>query len=150
MEPDLDDELDGWSVEHHNQNGRRTAEGVTELRGLGRAVEPVVVVSLGTNDAGMAPAEFRAHVDEVVALAGPSRCVVWLTISLDDLDELNGVLREAAREHSNLELADWGALVEEEPELLAFDGVHGTPAGYERRAELVAGIARRCLPPTAA
>lgn len=146
MEPYLDDELRGWRLVHRNENGRRTAEGVAELRALGDALAQVVVVSLGTNDAGSDPAAFRGHVDEVLALAGPSRCIVWLTISLGGPEELNGVLEDAARRHPNLELADWATLVEEEPELLAVDGLHGTPDGYERRAELVAGSARACLP----
>ncbi len=146
MEPSLDEELRGWRLVHRNENGRRTAEGIAELRALGYDLGQVVVVSLGTNDAGIDPAAFRGHVDEVLALAGPRRCVVWLTISHGGPEELNDVLEDAARRHPNLELADWAALVEEEPELLAFDGLHGTPDGYERRAELVARIARACLP----
>ncbi len=146
MEAYLDDGLAGWRVEHRNENGRVTEEGVAELRALGRDAGSVVVVSLGTSDAGTDPAVLRADVDEVLVLAGRRRCVVWLTISHGGPEELNDVLEDAARRHPNLELADWAALVEEEPELLAFDGLHGTPDGYERRAELVAGIARGCLP----
>ena len=35
-------------------------------------------------------------------------------------------------------------MVEEEPAVLAFDAVHGTPAGYERRAAETAVVARGC------
>ena len=146
MEPYLDNELRDWDIEHRNENGRRTDEGVAELRALGRGAAQVVVVSLGTNDGGLDAVAFRSHVDEVMELAGRGRCVVWTTVALDGPDELNAVLEDAARRHPNLELADWAALVEDEPDLLAFDGVHGTSAGYARRAELVAGIVRRCLP----
>ena len=38
-------------------------------------------------------------------------------------------------------------MVEQEPELLAADGVHATSDGYARRAEEIARVARRCLPP---
>ena len=146
MEPYLDDELRGWRLRHRNQNGRRTAEGIAELRALGRDLAPVVVVSLGTNDFDADAATFRAQVDEVLALAGPRRCVVWTTIWLDRPHRLNEVLRDAARRYPNLELADWAGLVEDEPSALAFDGVHGSPEGYARRAALVADLVRRCLP----
>jgi lysophospholipase L1-like esterase len=146
IEPYLDEELGGWSLDHHNRSGRRTSDGIAELRALGRDVAPVVVVSLGTNDFDGAASVFREQVEDVLALAGPDRCVVWATIWFDGPHRLNAVLREAARRHRNLVLADWAALVSDEPELLAVDGLHGSPEGYERRAELVADLVRGCLP----
>jgi lysophospholipase L1-like esterase len=146
IEPYLDQELEGWEVDHHNQNGRRTDEGVAELRSLGRRVAPVLVVSLGTNDFDTPTETFAQQVEEVLALAGPRRCVIWATIWFDGRHAFNDVLRAAARRHGNLELADWAALVEEEPELLAFDGIHGSPDGYARRAAQAARIAERCIP----
>ena len=146
IEPYLDAELDGWDVAHHDQSGRRTHEGIAELRALGRTVAPVVVVSLGTNDFDSDSATFRQQVDELLELAGPRRCVIWATIWFGGPHEFNDVLRDAARRHSNLELADWATLVEQEPELLSSDGVHGSPEGYARRAEQAARIAERCLP----
>jgi hypothetical protein len=146
IEPYLDSELEGWDIAHHNQNGRRAHEGIAELRALGGDVAPVVLVSLGTNDFDTDAATFRRQVEEVLELVGPRRCVVWATIWFDGPHEHNDVLRDAARRHRNLELADWAALVEAEPELLSSDGVHGTPEGYARRAEQAARIAERCLP----
>ena len=146
IEPDLDRELEGWDVSHHNQSGRRTQEGIAELRALGSDVAPVVVVSLGTNDFDSSSATFRRQVDELLELAGPRRCVIWATIWFDGPHEFNDVLADAARRHPNLELADWAALVEQEPELLSSDGIHGSPEGYARRAEQAARIAERCLP----
>ncbi len=146
IESYLDEELDGWDVEHRNQSGRRTHEGIAELRALGPNVAPVVVVSLGTNDYNGDPATFRAQVEEVLELAGRDRCVVWATIWFDGQHPFNDILRDAARRHANLELADWAGLIEAEPSLLSFDGIHGTPEGYARRAEQAATIARRCLP----
>ena len=145
-EPYLDEELEGWDVAHHNQNGRRTDEGIAELRALGRNVAPVVVVSLGTNDFDSDSATFSRQVDELLELAGPRRCVIWATIWFGGPHEFNDVLADAARRHPNLELADWAALVEEAPELLAADGIHASPEGYARRAEQAARIAERCLP----
>ena len=50
----------------------------------------------------------------------------------------------ASADHSNVRLVDWAALVDREPETLAFDTVHGTPEGYARRAEETAAAVRRC------
>ncbi len=142
----LDRELEGWDVDHHGLSGRRTDEGLAELRSLGGDVAPVLVVSLGTNDFDSDPDAFRTQVEQLLALAGPRRCVIWATIWLDGPHRLNDVLRDAARRHRNLELADWAGLVAEDRGLLAADGIHGSPEGYERRAEQAATIVRRCLP----
>jgi len=144
-QPYLDDELGGWSIDHHDRSGRRTQEGIDELDSLGRDVGQVLVVSLGTNDFDGDPATFRRQVEEVVARAG--RCVVWTTIWLGGPHAFNDVLRASASLHPNLHLVDWAAMVEQDPELLAGDGVHATPDGYARRAEEIARVARDCLPP---
>ena len=146
VQPYLDEELGGWSIDHHDLGGRRTQEGIDELQSLGRDVGQVLVVSLGTNDFDGDSATFRRQVEEVVARAGPRRCVVWTTIWLGGPHAFNDVLRASATLHPNLQLVDWAAMVEQEPELLAADGVHATPDGYARRAEETAKVARRCLP----
>jgi lysophospholipase L1-like esterase len=138
--------LDGWSVDAHDLVGRATAEGVDQLRQLGRNLAPVVVISLGTNDADGSEDEFRAHVDAALALAGPSRCVVWATIVRDGEPRVafNDVLATAADANPRLRLLDWASLVAEDDRLLAADGVHGTPEGYERRAAETARVVRAC------
>jgi hypothetical protein len=147
IEPYLDEELGGWSIDHHNRSGRRTDEGLAELRSLGREdVGQVLVVSLGTNDFDGDPTTFRRQVEELVALAGPRRCVIWATIWLGGSHPFNEVLRQSTSLHSNLHLVDWAGLVEADPALLSSDGVHGTPDGYARRAEETARVARDCLP----
>jgi hypothetical protein len=147
IQPYLVEELGGWSIDHHDRNGRRTQEGIDELQSLGRDLGQVLVVSLGTNDFDGDAATFRRQVEEVVARAGPRRCVVWTTIWLGGPHAFNDVLRASATLHPNLELVDWADMVEQEPELLAADGVHATPDGYARRAEETARVARECLPP---
>jgi lysophospholipase L1-like esterase len=147
VQPYLDEELGGWSIDHHDQNGRRTREGIDELEAIGRDLGDVLVVSLGTNDFDSDPATFRRQVEEVVARAGPRRCVVWTTIWLGGPHAFNDVLRGSASLHPNLQLVDWAAMVEQEPDLLAADGVHASPDGYARRAEEIARVARDCLPP---
>jgi len=148
IEPYLEEELGRWKISNDNAVGRRTDEGVALLRALDEKLALVVVVSLGTNDPQTDVERFRAHVEQVLRIAGPKRCVIWSTIWLDGPnDAFNSVLRQASDRHRNLEIEDWSALVETRPELLAADRVHGSPAGYARRAEDVARIVRDCLPP---
>lgn len=148
VEPYLSSELSGWSIANESVVGRQTPAGVDSARTLGDRLAPVVVVSLGTNDAQEDVAGFRSGVEELMRVAGPHRCVVWSTIWRGAANTaFNDALRAAARQHANLELDDWAALVSTDEALLAGDGVHGSPEGYRRRAESIARIARRCLPP---
>jgi lysophospholipase L1-like esterase len=146
IEPYLREELDGWGIDVHDRVGRTTAEGLEEMRALGEALAPVVVVSLGTNDSEGSEEEFRALVEQAVALAGPGRCVVWATIVRDGAPRagFDEVLREAASDHANVRLLDWAAMVSRDDALLAFDRVHATPDGYARRAQETARTVRAC------
>ena len=146
IEPDLAEQLPGWEIDAHDLVGRATPEGVEELRRLGGALAPVVVVSLGTNDPDGSESDFRRLVDEAIALAGPQRCLVWATIVRDGRPRsgFNQVLEGARSEHHNIRLVEWAALVGEETDLLAADLVHGTPEGYARRAEETARAIRGC------
>ena len=147
-EPYLRSELRGWKVDVHDRVGRPTAEGVEVLRALGGRLSPIVVVSLGTNDADGTEAAFRRLVDEALEAAGPETCVVWVTIVRDGEPRhgFNDVLVEAAETHANLHLVDWASLVESDPTLLAGDLVHGSPFGYARRAQETARVVRECSP----
>ena len=146
IEPYLGDELPGWRLDAHDRVGRATQEGLDELRSLGGRLAPVVVVSLGTNDAEGTEDEFRALVDDAIRVVGPNRCVVWATIVRDGVERtaFDDVLRDAVAEHPNVQLAEWASLVSEDPTLLAGDRVHGTPEGYARRAEETARAIRAC------
>jgi hypothetical protein len=145
-DPYLREALSGWRIDAHDRVGRTTAEGVEQLRDLGATVAPVVVVSLGTNDADGSEGEFRGLVGDVLRLAGPGRCVVWATIVRggEPRDAFNDILEEAAAAHPRLRLLDWDGLVERDGSLLAGDLVHGTPDGYARRAEETARLVRTC------
>ena len=146
IEPYLEDALPGWRVDAHDQVGRATREGIDELRARRETLAPVVVVSLGTNDPAGSEDEFRALVDDSTQIVGPDRCLVWATIVRDG-DERGGfddVLREAREAHPNMRIVEWASLVEQDPSLLADDGVHGTPEAYARRAEETARAVRAC------
>jgi lysophospholipase L1-like esterase len=147
IEPYLPELLSGWQIENYNEVGRRTEQGIDILRSLGGRVGSVLLVSLGTNDVQSDGGTFRHDVEQVLALAGPNRCVVWSTVWLDGQNRLfNGILRDEAARHANLEIADWASLVEDDRSLLAPDRVHGNATGYARKAEQVAEAARDCQP----
>ncbi len=146
IEPYLAGELPGWRIDAHDRVGRATPEGIDELRALGGALAPVVVVSLGTNDPAGSEPEFRKLVDEAVAIVGPRRCLVWATIVRDGTGRtgFDRVLRDAQSDNPNLRLVEWTRLVEQDPTLLAGDAVHGTSDGYARRAAETAQAIRGC------
>ena len=146
IEPYLDDALPSWRIDAHDRVGRATQEGIDELRSLGGGLAPVVVVSLGTNDAEGSEPAFRRLVNEAVAIVGPRRCLVWATVVRDGTPRtgFNRALEDARSAHSNVRLVEWAALVGDDGELLAGDLVHGTPEGYAQRAEETARAIRDC------
>ena len=146
IEPYLAQELPGWNVDAHDRVGRATAEGIEELRKLRGKLAPVVVVSLGTNDADGSEAEFRRLVAEALAIVGPDRCLVWATIVRDGTTRtgFDAVLQDARSANPNVRLVEWARIVEQHRSLLAADAVHGTPEGYARRAADTARAIRTC------
>ncbi len=144
-DPWLREELPRWDIDAHDEVGRTTAEGIEVLRERGGGLAPVVVVSLGTNDLDGTEADFRELVEEAVEIVGPDRCLVWATVSRGgERSGFNAVLRDAASAHGNVRLVEWASLVAENPELLEFDQVHGTPDGYARRAAETARTVQTC------
>ena len=146
IEPYLGDELRGWRLDAHDLVGRATQEGIDELRSLEGRLAPVVVVSLGTNDADGSEPEFRKLVNEAVAIVGPRRCLVWATVVRDGTPRtgFNRALEDARSAHRNVRLVEWAAMVGDNGELLAGDLVHGTPEGYAQRAEETAHAIHDC------
>lgn len=147
IEPYLADELRRWKITSDDEVGRSTDGGIEALERAGAGLAPVVVVSLGTNDPQDDVAGFRRNIRRVLERVGPNRCVVWATIWRGGSNEaFNEALADAAADDDRLVLVDWAAIVGDDPALLAGDGVHGTPEGYERRAREVAAAVRRCNP----
>jgi lysophospholipase L1-like esterase len=146
VEPYLRDELRRWQVDTDDEVGRSTATGVERLRTRSAILAPYVVVSLGTNDPSGGTEAFRDDVAEVLRIAGPTRCVVWVAISRDgdSYEPFNAVLREAASTSANLRVVDWPSLVRGHPEYLAADGVHATEDGYRARARAIVAAMRSC------
>jgi len=145
-DPHLREALPRWDIDAHDRIGRSTEEGLDVLREWRGSLAPVVVVSLGTNDAEGTEGRFRELVGETVALVGPDRCLVWATIVRDGAERtgFDDVLRDAADANTNVRLVDWASLVAENEDLLAGDLVHATPVGYARRAEATVDALRTC------
>jgi len=145
-EPSLRETLRRWPLRTDDVVGRDTATGIERLRAAGSSLAPYVVVSLGTNDPSSSVDSFRSDVDAALRIAGPRRCVVWATIRREGsaYDAFNAVLRAAASRNRNVRLVEWSAMVEKHPDWLAFDGIHGNPAGYAARAAAVVAAMRSC------
>ena len=146
IEPYLRESLPGWQIDAHDRVGRTTSEGVDQLRQLDGKLAPVVVVSLGTNDADGSETEFRKLVAEAIEIVAPDRCLLWATIVRDGISRtgFDLVLHDARSAQPNVRLVEWGRMVAEDGSLLAADLVHGTPEGYRQRAEETARVARAC------
>jgi lysophospholipase L1-like esterase len=148
VEPYLRDELGGWQVDTDDEVGRSTATGVERLRTRTAVLAPYVVVSLGTNDPSGGAEVFRSQVSEVLRIAGPTRCVVWVAISRDGdaYESFNAVLREAAASSPNVRVVDWPSIVAGHPTYLSADGIHATPDGYRARARAIVAAMNSCGP----
>ena len=143
----LPDALPHWTIVANDRVGRTTDEGIAELEAHRPVLSSHVVVSLGTNDPADVPG-FRADVARVLELIGPSRCVAWATIWRNGKpdDAFNDVLRAAAESNHRVRLVEWAAMVEEHPDWLAGDQLHGNETGYRERARAVAAATRSCTP----
>jgi lysophospholipase L1-like esterase len=109
----------------------------------------VLVVSLGTNDDPSEVSSFEASVESVLSAAGPSRCVIWANIVRPPYGGVsyagyNRVLTRLASAQPNLTLVDWAGIVRSDPGMLASDGVHASPSGYEARAQAIAQAIQAC------
>ncbi|HEY5187291.1 MAG TPA: hypothetical protein VIM19_20890 [Actinomycetes bacterium] len=154
LDPGLATALPDRSVRVVAQVGRGTAAILGALRNYARLapLPSVLVVSAGTNDGALAMDTFRSQVDDVLALAGPQRCVLWPTVyrradvRADDV-AFNAVLAETAQRTATLRVVDWVGTVNAHPDWLISDGVHPNTRGLQARVELVADAVRACSPP---
>jgi hypothetical protein len=138
--------LPGYRVSVDALTGRPLAAGM-QIAARSDLDGAVLAISLFTNDD-------PSHVDELEAAVRTSvreaRCAVWATIVRPPYQGVsyraaNARLQALAAELGpRLQLVPWAETVAAHPELLAPDGVHATPAGYHRRAELFADAVANC------
>lgn len=148
-EPYLRGRLPGWTVETSAEIGRGTAAGVRLIRSRAGSLPQVIVVGLGTNDDANLPKSFAAAVDEVLRLAGPGRCVVWVDVWRpyrgDHFERFNSILASREADNENLVVVPWARAAAAHPSWFRFDAVHPTDAGYQARADLIAEAVHGCL-----
>ena len=148
-QPYLPRELARWQVTQSTSISRHAFEGPDVMRAYGRSLPRVIHVSLGTNDDPRSPGAFRSAIREVMAVAGPRRCVVWANIVRPPVAGAsyagyNRALARESRPRENLRVVNWARLVRQNPHWLAGDGVHVSAEGYQARARAVARSVRRC------
>lgn len=141
--------LRGWHVRFVTEVSRHAEDVPAALSGYGRSLPRVVVVSAGTNDDPGRVSGFARVVRRTLAIAGPSRCVVWSTIVRPPYEGVsyagyNRALETIARRHANLHVLDWAAMARAHPSWFGPDGVHPSMAGYRARAAAVARLVERC------
>jgi lysophospholipase L1-like esterase len=139
--------LRGWQITSSVDVSRHAYQGAAAIEELGRALPPVVVVNLGTNDDPRGVGVFASYVRRVVRAAGPGRCVIWGTIVRPpyagvSYDGLNGALLAAASRWRNFHVFDWRSLAHTHPAWFGSDGVHPSIPGYRVRAKLLAQFIR--------
>ena len=141
--------LAGWRVRSSASISRHAEDVPGALRGFGSALPRVIVVSAGTNDDPGRVSGFARIVRETLAIAGPSRCVVWSAIVRPPYQGVsytgyNRTLETIAGHHGNLRVFDWVAMARANPSWFGPDGVHPTATGYRARAAAIAHLVRTC------
>jgi lysophospholipase L1-like esterase len=147
--PYLPGDLRGWRVRQSYSISRHTPDGVSLLRGYGKSLPRVVVLSLGTNDDPRSISAFRAEVRRAARIVGPHRCIVWANVFRPPVvgstyAGYNRVLRQEDRSHRNLRVYDWVRTARKHRYWFGPDGVHPTATGYQVRAHELARSVRRC------
>jgi peptidoglycan/LPS O-acetylase OafA/YrhL len=112
---------------------RDAADLVSGLRAAGR-LRPIVVVQLGNN--GSATPEQLEHLMNELSSA---RRIVFVNANAPRpwRDTVNDRFTDVARSYPNVQVLDWRSVADGESGLIGNDGVHSTPAGAQRLAELI-------------
>jgi peptidoglycan/LPS O-acetylase OafA/YrhL len=88
---------------------------------------------------------YASHIDEIMQLAGPSRRVIFLTVTVPRAwqEPNNAVLASTLAKYANATLLDWHGASEANPALVYTDGIHLTSSGAAQYATMVVGAVGR-------
>lgn len=141
--------LHGIPLKVDAQTSRPSSTGVQIVGSRLASSDRVVVFDLGTNDDPAQPQALASDLDAVRSLAG-DRCIVVASLNRPpyngvSIDALNQVVRGFAANSQPAQLVDWRGAALSDPGLIGPDGVHATPSGYARRAQLVAEGILNCF-----
>ena len=138
------------------KQSRHAFQGVALLRKV-RPLPRTIVFALGSNDDwdSWGRTSFKRRIKEVFAVAGPSRCVVWVNFYQRPtaaqarrhvmlFSGLNDELARAAKTRRNLRVVDWAALAARNPRWFRYDEMHPLDAGYRARARAIVSAIRAC------
>ncbi|PWU25307.1 MAG: hypothetical protein C5B48_01985 [Candidatus Rokuibacteriota bacterium] len=145
----LPSDLHGWSLRRSVSVSRHAYDGVVPVQDRGSALERVLVVDLGTNDDPTQVSRFGRAVRQILAAAGPDRCVIWATIHRPPYHGIswaayNRTLRSLAARYDTLHVFDWAAMARAHPSWFGADGVHPNVSGYKARAAALARLIKGC------
>lgn len=115
------------------KGGRNSDQGYEVLKKKLRKTYTDVIFDLGTNDAF---AETTAkNLRKAYRLLSKDQEFVISTVHGPDAKNKNKAIREFASKHDNVTVVDWA---NKGRNLVGSDGIHSSPAGYAKRAKLIA------------
>lgn len=122
---------------------RRAQQAIGELALLRSDLPGAVLLHLGANGGAT-----EAELDQIMAVLGPDRLVVWSTIQLPDdetrytfEDSTNAAITAMAQKYPNVRILSWNSLSTTNPDWLNRDGTM-TDAGCLAYADFAEGVIR--------
>jgi hypothetical protein len=143
----------GWRAEVDAESGRFVEFGNKVLDARLAAGWDAAVILLGNNYVENQE-NYRKQLERIITRLSPNP-IVLLTVTeiRTNRQQVNSVIRNMAKLHSNVQVAEWALITRDTPGLTGPDHLHLTPAG---RAELAATVANalgtapkspgKCLP----
>lgn len=139
--PDIEHVLRGYRVIFDAVDGSTMAQHLATIDGIEAKGGPFDwIVELGTNDAGLANANWASDFSNEVSALESQPCVVFVTVNskLGPISTgIDAAITTAVALHPNFRALDWGNIEFRKPHWLTADGIHPTKSGEAELARLV-------------